>query len=323
MRRLSPSRRRDLGALAALVVAALIRGSSAPSGAAEDDAVAFEITIPGGTIAVGATGDATPDDTGGTIMLRFSGLDEDIGTCVRVETSGGRIGSRSLGAVSGCANLLAPILGCTELAAFEPRTSPAYEDYPANGELRGLEYRSYLRGPLVHIVQAAAERVRVLADGWSSGHGGPVGLGDMSECDGSIPGTSIGAPAHPVGTHTGGLDIDIAYFQTGTSDNRLRPVCGSALDGVDQDHCTEPPELLDVPRTALFIDALARSGAVRVIGVDGRIGPLLEAGLQALCDARITDCADVPLAYETSDTGLGWFTSHHHHMHVSFLHRAA
>ena len=220
--------------------------------------------------------------------------------------------------MSGCVNLLAPVLGCADLAAFEPRTSSAYEDYPANGELQGLEYRSYLRGPLVPIVQEAAERVRVIADNWSSGHGAPIGLGDMSECDGSIPGTSVGAPAHPAGTHTGGLDIDIAYFQTGTANNRLRPVCVSALDGVDQGHCTGPPSLLDVPRTALFIDALAESGAVRVIGVDGLIGPLLEAGLQELCDAGITECAAVPLAYETSDTGLGWFTNHHHHLHVSF-----
>ena len=57
---------------------------------------------------------------------------------------------------------------------------------------------------------------------------------------------------------------------------------------------------------------------MRVIGVDGRIGPVLEAELQSLCDQGITDCSPVPLAYETTDQGLGWFCFHHHHMHVSF-----
>ena len=132
------------------------------------------------------------------------------------------------GAETACANLLAPILGCSSLSVFEPRTSPAYDDYPVNGELYGLEYRSYLRASLIAIVQEAGARVRVIADGWSSGHGAPIGLGDMSECDGSIPGTSFGAPAHPVGSHTDGLDIDTAYFQTGTPDNRLRSVCVSS-----------------------------------------------------------------------------------------------
>ena len=223
------------------------------------------------------------------------------------------------GAKTACTNLLAPILGCGALSVFEPRSSPAYDDYPVNGELHGLEYRSYLSAPLIAIVQEAAAQVRVIAAGWSSGHGAPIGLGDMSECDGSIPGTLVGAPAHPVGSHTDGLDIDIAYFQTGTPDNRLRSVCVSVVDGVDQRRCTEPPDLLDVARTALFVDALASSGAVRVIGVDGAIGPLVEAALESLCDQGVTACAAVPLAYETSDTGLGWFTGHHHHMHVSFV----
>ena len=151
-------------------------------------------------------------------------------------------------------------------------------------------------------MQEGAARVRLIAEGWSSGHGAAIGLGDMSECDGSIPGTSVGAPAHPVGSHTDGLDIDIAYFQTGTPDNRLRPVCASVVDGVDQRRCIDAPDLLDAPRSALFIAALAASGEVRVIGVDGEIGPLLEAALESLCDEGVTECAAVPLAYETSDT---------------------
>jgi hypothetical protein len=69
----------------------------------------------------------------------------------------------------------------------------------------------------------------------------------------------------------------------------------------------------------LFVEALAASGAVRVIGVDGRIGPILEEELERLCKEGISGCTPVPLAYEATDTGLGWFRAHHHHMHVSFL----
>lgn len=316
-----PSRRTRFARRSVLALVAALAGGAAPrSVAAEKDAVRGEVAVAGRTVVVDATFDGSPDGPRGAATVGLSSdVEHDLAPCLRAETAGASIGAdRPLGA-TGCVNLLAPVLGCTALAAFEPRTSAAYEDYPANGEAEGLEYRSYLRAELVPIVQAAAERVRVLAHGWSSGHGAPIGLGDMSECDGSIPGTAVGAPAHPVGTHTGGLDIDIAYFQTGTPDNRLRPVCASSRDGVDQARCTGPPSLLDVPRTALFVEALAASGAVRVIGVDGRVGPLLEAGLRGLCAQGVTACGEVPLAYETADTGLGWFTGHHHHLHVSFL----
>lgn len=122
----------------------------------------------------------------------------------------------------------------------------------------------------------------------------------------------------PIGTHTDGLGIDVAYFQVGTLDNRIRPVCESTINRSDEHHCVSDPDRLDVPRTALFVEALASSGAVRVIGVDGRIGPLLEEEIRRQCDARLTDCTPVPLAYETSDSGQGWYRFHHHHMYVSF-----
>ena len=140
----------------------------------------------------------------------------------------------------------------------------------------------------------------------------------MSECDGSIPGTSIGMPGHPAGTHTGGLDIDIAYYQTGTPDNRLRPVCETHIDRVEHNRCVAPPDRLDAYRTALFLEALASSAPLRVVGVDGQIGPVLESALAQLCADGVTDCTPVPLAYETTDQGLGWFSFHQHNMHVSF-----
>lgn len=223
------------------------------------------------------------------------------------------------GQLAAGATLLAPVLGCGALDHFEPRSTFAYTDYPINGELEILQYRSYLRSEFIPIVQDAASTVKATAGAWATGHGAPIGLGDMSECDGSIPGTSVGTPAHPPGSHRYGHDIDIAYYQAGTPDNRLRAVCPSASDGADANRCTGIPNHLDAKRTALFVSALAASGKVRVIGVDGWIGPLIEAELKSLCLASISSCSPVPLAYETADTGLGWFYGHHHHLHVSFL----
>ena len=56
-------------------------------------------------------------------------------------------------------NLLAPVLGCGHLSAFDPRTSAAYDDYPVNGELQGLEYRSYL-ACIAHPDRAGRGRTR-------------------------------------------------------------------------------------------------------------------------------------------------------------------
>jgi hypothetical protein len=207
---------------------------------------------------------------------------------------------------------------CGDLVAFDPRSTPAYDDYPVVDETATNQYRSYLHRLIVPAVQAAAERVRAVAGASATGHGAPIGLADMSECDGSVPGTSTGAPGHPPGTHVGGLDLDVAYFQTGTPDNHLRPVCDSVEAGREAFHCVGPPDRLDAHRTAIFLEALASTGLVRVVGVDGRIGPVLLETLQQLCDAGLTGCTPVPLAFETTDEGRGWFRFHHDHMHIGF-----
>jgi len=153
------------------------------------------------------------------------------------------------------------------------------------------------------------------------GHGAPIGLIDMSERDGSIPGTSEGAPGHPPGTHTDGYDIDVAYFQDGSEDNAPRSVCAHHVDGRDAYHCVDDPHLLDPWRTALFVGALAEHGKVRLVGVDGRVGPRVESAMATLCAEGWIDpvaCFEFPLAWEEEDRGRGLYLFHHHHMHVSF-----
>ena len=143
----------------------------------------------------------------------------------------------------------------------------------------------------------------------------------MSEADGSIPGTSVGSPGHPYGSHTGGLDIDLGYFQLYVPDNHLRRIgIHHDMAGVNQYHLLETPPFLDVWRTALLIAYFAEHPRLRAIGVDGKVGPLVEDALDELVilgflDEDLRD--SIPLAYEITDTGLGWFRFHHHHLHVS------
>ncbi len=219
---------------------------------------------------------------------------------------------------------------CGELVPFLPDNNPAeadydpslgYIEYPENGETWTNQYRSFLRRDVMLAIQYAAAFTACKSETWSFGNGGPLGTIDMSEADGAIPGTSVGSPGHPEGTHTNGFDIDMAYYQVNSSDNRARPVCEHTEGGAEAYHCTAAPHLLDPWRTALFLGALAQHPALRVIGVDGQVGPLVEMALETLCqDGWLSgaSCSQLPLAYEVEDQGYGWYYFHHHHFHVSF-----
>jgi hypothetical protein len=211
---------------------------------------------------------------------------------------------------------------CGELSGFDPKYGTGYEDYPINGETATNQYRSYARRDMQMLVKYAAAYVDCKSKSWTTGNGGVIGLGDMSEGNGAIPGTSIGQPGHPAGTHLNGIDMDIAYFQVGTADNKLRPVCAHTSGGSDQYHCVSAPDKLDVWRSALFLGALFTSEIVRVIGVDGQVGPLVEDAMLKLCSSQwlpqyACNSMQSKLAYETVDKGYGWYYFHHHHLHLS------
>ena len=211
---------------------------------------------------------------------------------------------------------------CGELIQFDPAEGDGYIDYPENGETWSNQYRSWLRRDVVMLIKYAAAYTACKAENWAFGNGESIGLIDMSEQDGSIPGTSIGQPGHPTGTHTNGVDIDLAYFQTDTSDNRARTVCDHyTWFGADDYHCTEFPPLLDPWRTALFISTLFEHPDLRVVGCDGKVGPMLDYAKNVLCDEgwlSETACNRDKLTYEEQNMGYGWYYFHHHHFHVSF-----
>jgi hypothetical protein len=168
----------------------------------------------------------------------------------------------------------------------------------------------------MQLVQYATAKVACKTAYWEYGNMEPLALGDMSEADGSTPALlSLGMYYHPPGTHEDGRDIDTAYYQVFSDDNRLRPIC------VHYDsHCVDTPYALDVWRTALYIAYLAEHPLMRVVGVDGQVGVILEDALDALVNAGWISGElrnSIPLAYEVEDTGRGWFRYHHHHNHIS------
>ena len=210
---------------------------------------------------------------------------------------------------------------CGELIQFDPMEGYGYIDYAENGETLANQYRSWLRRDVVMLIKYATAMVACKAEDWEFGNGGPLGLIDMSEEDGSIPGTSIGQPGHPQGTHVNGFDIDVAYYQHNTANNAARPICDHYLNGAEQYHCTAPPKFLDPWRSAMFLGALYEHPDLRVVGADGQAGPILDACIDTLCDngwIPSAACKVNKLTYETVDMGWGWYLFHHHHMHVSF-----
>ena len=209
---------------------------------------------------------------------------------------------------------------CSELVPFEPRISEGYMDYPDYPETDDNRYFSYLRRDLMQLVKHATAKVACKTADWDYGNFAPLGLGDMSEWDGAIPGTSFGSLRHPPGTHEGGRDIDNAYYQLYATDNLLRPVCVHYDGYFDAYHCVEEPYGLDRWRTALYIAYLAEHPRLRVTGVDGQVGPIIEDALDVLVESDWieSDLRDsIPFAYEGENTGMGWYRFHHHHMHTS------
>ena len=217
---------------------------------------------------------------------------------------------------------------CGRIELFLPAQGQGYWDYPANGETVDNPYRSWARRDGVMLSKYAGAMTECLSQNWNFGNGGPVGIGDCSEEDGGIPGASVGRPGHPQGTHTNGFDLDMGYYQVGTANNWMRPVCEHYINGEEQYHCVGEPFALDPWRSALYLGLMHHSPQVRVIGVDGRIGPLIDSATDQLCEAGFLDgpaCVrrTRAITYEEANEGRGWFLFHHHHWHISLASRRA
>jgi hypothetical protein len=105
-----------------------------------------------------------------------------------------------------------------------------------------------------------------------------------------------------------------------TPDNRARSICDHYENGQEAYHCTADPHLLDPWRTALFLGATFKHPYLRIIGADGKAGPILDSARAQLCSdgwLEGTSCTANKLTYEVTDSGRGWYYFHHHHMHIS------
>lgn len=213
---------------------------------------------------------------------------------------------------------------CAEIVPFDPDVGPGYLDYALNGETPDNQYRSYIRRDAMMLTKYAAAMTECKSADWGYWNFAPLGLGDMSEADGSIPGTSIGSPGHPPGTHEYGADIDVAYYQLYSNDNLLRTVCSSFAGYLnDTGHCVDPPHGLDPWRTALFISNLSEHPLLRIVYVDWLVGPIIDDTLDEMVSFGWIDAEDraaIPLVYYVEGDEEQEYLFHHHHMHVSMNH---
>ena len=206
---------------------------------------------------------------------------------------------------------------CVEILPFDPDVGPGYLNYFP-------DYRTYIKRDLMTLTKYAAAKTECKTADWDYWNFAPLGLGDMSEADGSIPGTSIGNPGHPPGTHEYGTDIDVAYYQLYANDNLLRSVC-STFEGyyLEAFHCVDPPHGLDPWRTALFISSVSEHPLLRIIYVDWLVGPILDDTLDEMVSLGWIDAehrAAIPLVYYVEGDEEQEYLFHNHHMHVSMNH---
>jgi len=210
---------------------------------------------------------------------------------------------------------------CAELVHFDPPLGPGYVDLPVHDETWENQYRSWVRRDLGMLIRHAAATVHCASRDWPGGNGAPLVLAEASEDDGNTPGTRVGELAHPPGSHSWGNDIDVGYYQTALyPDNGIRAICYHYEHGREALRCTRAPHALDARRTALFTAIVAAHPRTRCIGVDGMVGPLLreaQAGLLAEGVITAEQYEAHKLCFETEDMKLGWYRSHHHHVHVS------
>lgn len=158
----------------------------------------------------------------------------------------------------------------------------------------------------------------------------PLGIGDISASSGETPW------GHPFWTHHYGGNVDVSYyiaaeFQRDFGNMCYRQICNDAASledwgCVDTDgsrgqfgECVTgcgDGHIVDIPRTARFLAAMAEAVDFRVYGVDTAVDDELDAELLRL------DAEDVPGAQEARETMASadihesWVW-HFNHMHIS------
>ena len=112
----------------------------------------------------------------------------------------------------------------------------------------------------------------------------PLALYDMSEQDGSTPGTDDGQPRHPPSTFENGTMFATAYYQT-DGDNGMQNVCGDGSDEAacgtagdfnDGFACTTTDTIVDLDQQRAFLELLAQHPDFAEMGVEQSVGETLD-----------------------------------------------
>jgi hypothetical protein len=133
-----------------------------------------------------------------------------------------------------------------------------------------------------------------------------VGVDDLSQADGEIPGTDVGEPRHPAPSHTKGFSADLNYFRLNGKTLEDSPACPSKT----REFC-EGPHDVDVVPTARFFAHLAKSKRLVQIIVDPMMVDDLTHALDALAEQG-TEGASIARAVLISGIEL-----HTDHFHIS------
>jgi hypothetical protein len=159
----------------------------------------------------------------------------------------------------------------------------------------------------------------------------PLGIGELGMPDGTT------CAGHPNFTHHYGGNVDVSYYivdgaQREWGNMCYRHICNdtdSLLDWscVDTDGsagqfgecitgCGEG-HIVDIPRTARFMAAVAESGRLRVWGADTIVDAELDAELGRLASEGVAGAADARMRMATANDHNSWVW-HFNHLHISF-----
>jgi hypothetical protein len=165
----------------------------------------------------------------------------------------------------------------------------------------------------------------------------PLGVAQVGDVLGQIPGVKEGTQWHPTGTHTYGFDMDTAYYRT-DGPNEAGMICvdeicevtapggcyASGGNTIDYFCDSTSDHWVDVERMALYYGHLLESGIVRIIGADRIVvGDVLAAAddlvYEGRMDVGIRNLLGSHLACDGSYDACfaaGW-AFHVHHTHIS------
>jgi hypothetical protein len=160
------------------------------------------------------------------------------------------------------------------------------------------------RREVVQAVLAAASELRQTIPGLAV-----VGIADLSQKDGQVPGTDVSVPRHTYPAHAGGYAADVGYYRT-RGDNLGKPACPTTSDGT---FCAGPHDI-DVARNVEFFRRLTTNLHTIQLLVD----PVMEADVRAeLVNQTAADPLAVARASRMLQSGQA-FPYHDDHFHVSF-----